>query len=210
LHAITGLFGIDQHLNKKYKALALLIPKISADLMSFSSKDIQLGGIAILSKTIKENLSWKFGVYGNADRFGPLVVPIIGFKWQANSSWRIESSLPISAHIRKTISSRFITGIKYSGRKYSYNLSEEDAYIEVGDNHVWAYADFYIAPTWVLHLRAGHSVLRNFARYSNSEKIDASMGPVNFGDERPIPDYERKNGPSLQVGLRYRYAIKEK
>ncbi len=207
LHSISGLFGLDRQLGDNTRLLALLIPKVSSDLKDFSKRDLQLGGLVILTNSIREDFAWKYGAYANADLFGPMLVPIIGFKWQADPSLRIEASLPLSAHIRKTVSSNLITGIKYSGRKYSYNLSEASSYMEVGDNHVWAYADFYLTSSWILQVRAGHSILRSYAIYSNEETIAASLGPVNFGDDRPDPIYERKNGASFQIGLRYRYSI---
>lgn len=207
LHTITGMIGFDKRLNDKYRLLALAIPKVSSDLITFSSRDVQVGGIALLSISIRDGFTWKVGLYGNTERFGPLVVPIIGFKWQASPSWRIEASLPLSAHIRKTLNPKLITGIKYSGRKYSYNLSKSDSYLEAADTHIWTYLDIYLASKWVLHLRGGHSVLRSYAVYPNEQSVGVSFGPVNIDDNRPEPLYERKNGASFQIGLRYRYGI---
>jgi len=207
LHAITGIFGLDWQVNSKTRALALLLPKLSSDLENLTGRDMQIGSIAMLKKSLHDNFEWKAGVFASRELFGPLVVPILGFQWQANPSLRIEASLPISAHIRKSINSKVITGIKYSGRKYSFNLSEESSYMEVADNHVWAYADIYLSMSWVMHCRAGHSVLRDYSIHSNEDRIEASFGPVNLGDNRPESLYQRENGASFQIGIRYRYSL---
>ncbi|MBI1268067.1 MAG: hypothetical protein GC193_11620 [Cryomorphaceae bacterium] len=194
--------GWQHNWNAAWKSTFLLLPKSSAKRGNLGSGDFQFGGLVIVSKSKSPTFQWKFGAYVNGDKFGPLTVPIFGFKWQASTSLQIDATLPLGATVRKTLNDRLHAGIVYSGRKYSYNAN--DAYLEVGENNVWGFADVYVTRSLVLNLRAGHSILRDYQFFKNADLVDVSFGSFELGDNRSQLTGSLSQGYSFHAGLIWR------
>ena len=196
--------GWQHQWNKGWKSTILMLPKSSSDGGSMKARDFQLGGFLLISKERTADFSWRFGAYVNGDRFGPLTVPIVGFKWQADPTWQIDLALPIAATIRKTFNNNIMAGLVYSGRKFSYHRSIDDSYLEVGENYLWAFADIYLSRSLVINLRAGYSILRDYQLFAEGEKVDISFGSFELGDDRTALSPSIGQSLSLQAGLIWR------
>lgn len=193
--------------SQDWKSTLLFMPKSSTSQRRLEKNDFQLGGVFIATKSKSPTFQWKFGAYINGDRFGMLTVPIFGFKWQVNPTTQIDASLPLGATIRKTVGKKFHVGVVYSGRKFSFNNG--DSYLEVGDNNVWCFADVYLTKSIVLHVRAGHSVLRDYVFFKNGERVDVSFGSFELGDNRPQNSASISQGYSFQTGLIWRINLEK-
>lgn len=194
-------------LTKGYSFTAIALPKLSADRSEVGAGDAQLGAYLLLSRDLREDFTWKLGAYLNGDRFGPLTVPVLGLRWQMNPSTQLDLSLPLAGTFRKTFSETFLTGLVFSGRRYSFNYTGQDRYLEVSENNLFAFADVYLSPSLVLNLRAGHSILRDYQRFDDSERMDLSLGPANIGDERVPLNASLGQGITVQGGLIWRYGL---
>jgi hypothetical protein len=195
--------------NSKWKSTILLLPKTSSDGGTFTKKDAQIGGFLLISKERSPDFQWKFGAYVNGDRFGPLTVPILGFKWQATPSLQIDLAMPVAATVRKTFNDRLMAGIVYSGRKFSYYQDESDSYLEVGENFLWAFTDIYLSKSIVLNLRAGHSILRDYVSYRDKEKVAVSFGSFELDDNRTALTPSISQGFSFQGSLIWRVNLQK-
>jgi hypothetical protein len=195
--------------NSRWKSTILLLPKTSSDGGNFTKKDAQIGGFLLISKERSTDFQWKFGAYVNRDRFGPLTVPILGFKWQVNPSWQIDLAMPVAATVRKTFNERLMAGIVYSGRKFSYYQNESDSYLEVGENFLWAFTDMYLSKSIVLNLRAGHSILRDYVSYRDKEKVALSFGSFELDDNRTALTPSISQGFSFQGSLIWRVNLQK-
>jgi len=196
--------GWQRQWNSDWKSTILLLPKMSSAGGKWVKDDFQLGGFLLFSKIRHERFQWKFGAYVNGDRFGPLAVPLLGFKWQACRTWQVDLALPLSLTIRKTFRDKAMAGIVYSGRKFSYNIEESYRYMEVSENFIWAFTDIYLTKNLVFNLRAGYSVLRDYLVYPKNEKVDISFGPADIGDHRIGASNSISQGLSVQGGIIWR------
>jgi hypothetical protein len=195
------------NLTKGYSITALALPKLSADRSAIGAGDAQLGAYLLLSRSLSEDFTWKLGAYLNGDRFGPLTVPVLGLRWQMNPSTQLDLSLPLAGTFRKTLNEKLMAGLVFSGRRYSFNYTGQDGYLEVSENNLFAFADVYLSPSLVLNLRAGHSILRDYQRFNDSERMDLSLGPANIGDERRPLNASLGQGWTAQAGLIWRYGL---
>lgn len=194
-------------LTRGYAITALALPKLSADRSEVGAGDAQLGAYLLLSRSLSEDFTWKLGAYLNGDRFGPLTVPVLGLRWQMNPSTQLDLSLPLAGTFRKTFSETLMAGLVFSGRRYSFNYTGQDRYLEVSENNLFAFADVYLTPSLVLNLRAGQSILRDYQRFDDSERMDLSLGPVNIGDDRMPLNASLDQGLTFQAGLIWRYGL---
>jgi hypothetical protein len=191
---------------ESWEYLTLLIPKVSNDGGKIISKDVQIGVYSLFRKKKNESFKWRLGSYMNTDRFGFLLVPLFGFEWQVKENLKVDMTLPVSATIRKTFNRRLMGGLNYVGRKYSYNISATNEYLEVADNTVNLFADIYLTERIVLNLQAGHSVLRSYDIYGDGENVIISFGPVDLDDDRRAPRNEISQGAIFKGGLFYRFS----
>lgn len=198
----TLQIGWQHQWNASWKSTLLALPKYSGKRAKFGADEFQLGGLLIISKTKSPRFQWKFGAYVNDDQFGPLTVPIFGFKWQPSPTFQVDATLPLGATLRKTLSPKFHAGIVYSGRKYSYKAT--DSYLEVGENNVWGFVDVYMTKSLVVNLRGGHSILRDYQFFREKDRVDVSFGSFELGDNRLPLTGSVSQGFSFHAGIIWR------
>ncbi|NND95335.1 MAG: hypothetical protein HKN45_10750 [Flavobacteriales bacterium] len=210
VYSLSLYGGFSGHIQREsvggWQYTTLLIPKISLDGGKIVSKDAQIGAYTLFRKKKSEKFKWKVGAYMNTERFGFLLVPIIGLEWQANESYKVDITAPMSASVRKTLNDKMMLGLQFTGRRYSYNISRSAEYLEVGDNTVNLYTDIYLTGKVVLNLQVGHSILRNYGIYNDGDDVIISFGPVDLQDDRPSPRNELSQGWNFRGGLFYRLA----
>ncbi|NNC82258.1 MAG: hypothetical protein HKN79_01665 [Flavobacteriales bacterium] len=189
----------------KWEYMTLLLPKINKDDGKILARDVQLGFFHLFYYKKRPGLRYKFGMYMNDDLFGLLLLPLFGADWQIDERTRLELTVPMSASIRRTLNDRWMAGFNYVGRKYSFNLSAANSYLEVADNTVTLFSDLYLTEKLVLNLQVGHSVLRAYDRYPIGEGVDLSFGAVDLNDDRKPLNSPLSQGIVLKPVLFYRF-----
>ena len=185
---LTLKLGANLKHNSKWSGTYLFLPKISSDLKKISNRDFQFGG-AILMKYNKTNhFSYKFGVYGNNELFGPLIVPLFGF-YYISPSEKIEANvtLPITVDLNYSIAKSTRFGINFKGQVKSYQINtvvatEGNRYLARTSNDLYTYLQYGMKNGLNFQLGFGRSIGRLYSFYT--EKIALRLPPFNFGDNR--------------------------
>ena len=135
-----------------------------------------------------------------------MVVPLLGWNWEINDSWRFKGMIPVSLEvIHSRPKSNF--GLLFIGKNASFykaNPNGIPTYVDMADNNAWLYSEFKFAKNWLVHFRAGHSVLREFRYFVDGDKMPLKLGPVNIGDDRLKPNPWFENGFSFEARLIFR------
>ena len=124
--SVVGLrVGLSKKHSEKWSGTYLLLPKLASDFKDITWKDFQLGGIALLKYTKRENLNYKLGVYFNTELSGPFrgaatgsLLPLQREKVEVNLM------LPFLADINVRLVDRLYVGLNFTGLVRSYHLSE--------------------------------------------------------------------------------------
>lgn len=206
LHESKFFAGIKHNWNSKWSTLALYVSKLNGDYKQINKSSLQHGALILNSFSKTENFELKFGAYYNAELFGPMLVPLLGWNWKINDNWRFKGIVPVNLEV---IYSRPKSnyGLLFIGKNASFfkqNLNGPSTYIDMADNNAWIYAEFNIAKNFYVHFRAGHSVLRKFRYFDDGQQMSLKVGPANVGDNRPESNLLFKDGLSFESKLIFR------
>lgn len=157
------LSWLHQWKNERWKtAFVAIVTSSSNKPVWFEQNTFQAGGAILNTFTKNDHLKFKFGVYGNAEFFGPYFLPLLGVDWKINQRWSLFGVLPRSLNLEyKIIPGKIHSLLSIESQTTSYR-DRPTYFIRVNDNHLKMIFDFYIAKSLVLSVEAGHSVLRDF------------------------------------------------
>ncbi|MBL1279269.1 MAG: hypothetical protein COA33_003315 [Fluviicola sp.] len=206
-------FGWEHKWNKKSKMLFMTLGRLNSDYQSISSSHFQLGGLVLGTTKKSEKFQWKYGIYYNAEFFGPMFVPLFGFNWEINDQWRLKTVIPMNMEVSYFPNERFRTGLFFEGINASYRMGNPDDmnthYMDKADNNLSLFAEFNLGKNVWFHLKAGYSILREYNYYDNKEKLGMKMGPVNIANDRSEIAPIFNDGWSIETRMIYRLPLKD-
>jgi len=209
LYSTTLKLGLASTFSDKWSTTFVLLPKIASDYHDISGDDFYLGGVALLKLQKKENLIYRFGIYGSTEAFGFFTTPIIGWYYLSpNQQFEMDMSLPISADINYT-SGTFTYGMDYIGIGRSFNINENGAsvYADLSSLEFATYLQFNALEKSVL-LRAKFGYSSNdYELYAQGETIDLGVSAFSFGDDRTQLNPTINGGFFLKFEAIYRFNI---
>lgn len=213
LHSFQLQAGLIHQWNDKFKSFFIAIGRLNSDLRNIESSHLQLGGLNLNHYERSKDFIWQYGLYYNAEFFGPMFVPLFGFNWKINEEWRLKMVIPVNLELAYHPKNWFRTGLRFDGVNGSYRsitngtIWHPERYCDRADNNVWLFSEFNLGANIWFHLKAGHSVLRKYRYYDNSDRMALKLGPVNIGDNRTqqVPLFE--NGWTFETRLIYRLPL---
>jgi Domain of unknown function (DUF6268) len=158
----------------KWTILLTGIARINDSIISSKSK-MQVGGAFILSNKRTEKLTWKLGLYVNAEFFGVFVMPLAGIDWKINQRNTLFGVLPGNLTYEHKISKQFYYGANFRAITNSYATTK--GYWRMDENQLGIYLDTYFNKNFVLNIEAGHSILRKIS--TGIKDVSRSDADVN-------------------------------
>ncbi|MFT5971057.1 MAG: hypothetical protein ACI8ZO_001574 [Flavobacteriales bacterium] len=211
---LTGLclkLGANFKHNEKWSGTYLLLPKISSDFKGIGKQDIQLGGAVVMKYIKSEHFSYKFGVYGNNELFGPFIVPILGFYYLSPSSkFEAKALLPLSLDLNYTVAKGARVGLEFKGQVRSYNVNtsiagEVNAYVERSTKDLYTYFQYGTEKGLNFQVGLGRSLGRTYRMYN--EKVSFGLPLYNFGDNRTQLNSGFSDGWLFRLSVFYRLKL---
>ena len=209
--SVTGItlkLGANIKHNSKWSGTYLVLPKISSDLKSISSRDFQVGGVVLMKYTKSSQFNYKFGVYANSELFGAFVVPILGFYYQDPSEkFEAKVLLPLSVDLNYSFTKTFRCGLNFKGQVRTYNLNEQinaedNRYLARSTNELLGYMQYSHKSGVNLQLGVGHSAGRSFRVYE--DKVAMGMPLIYFNDNRQQINSDFADGFLFKASVFYR------
>ena len=200
LYSTNIKLGLASTYSERWSSTIVLLPKIASDYNDISSDDFYLGGFALLKLQKKENLIYRFGVYGSQEAFGFFTTPIIGWYYLSpNKKFEMDMSLPISADVSYDLGKTTI-GMDYFGIGRSFNIKKEnqpDTYVDLSSLEFAAYWQFnFLDKSVLLRTKLGYSS-NNYEVYTD-------------GDDRTQLNPEMKGGFFAKIEAIYRFNLPTK
>jgi len=213
LYSTNIKLGLASTYSERWSSTIVLLPKIASDYNDISSDDFYLGGFALLKLQKKENLIYRFGVYGSQEAFGFFTTPIIGWYYLSpNKKFEMDISLPISADVSYDLGKTTI-GMDYFGIGRSFNIKKEnqpDTYVDLSSLEFAAYWQFnFLDKSVLLRTKLGYSS-NNYEVYTDGETIDLGLSAFSFGDDRTQLNPEMKGGFFAKIEAIYRFNLPTK
>mgnify|MGYP003640994334 CR=1 FL=1 len=211
LYSTNLKLGMASTWSEKWSTTIVLLPKIASDYKNISSKDIYIGGFALLKLKKSENLKYRFGLYASQEAFGLFTTPIIGWYYlSANKRFEMDMSLPISADVSYKFGKSTL-GVDYFGIGRSYNVHYNNAPTLYADLSSLEFSTYFqlnaFEESVLLRAKLGYSS-NNYEMYAEGEKIDLGVSAFSFGDDRTQLNPSLNGGVFLKIEAIYRFHIK--
>lgn len=129
----------------------------------------QAGGFFLVNYKVNPKLTIKAGLYYNREAFGNFFMPLGGLEYKADSTLQIWGTLPGSFFIEKKLKKRWYAGLTFKAVTNSYQIFEMK-YLQINDNQLSLFSDFYLTKNIILNAEAGHSLFRRI-RIGNTGKV---------------------------------------
>jgi len=210
--SVLGLrLGLAKKHSDKWSGTYLLIPKIASDFEGITKKDFQIGVIALMKYTKRENLNYKLGAYYSSEFFGPMFVPLFGLYYlSANKKFETNLTLPFMVDANYKLHDRVNLGINFFGQVRSYHLSRipetsNEGYVVKVSNDLFSYLKFSLSKGLSLQAKVGYSVGRSYRVYDEADKITLGSVLVRVGDNRQQLNTDFSNGLTYQAVIAYKF-----
>jgi len=207
--------GVNLQHSEKWSGTYLLLPKLSSDFKNISGKDFQMGALALLKYTKKENLNYKMGLYYNSELFGPFFVPILGLYYLSpNKRFESNLSLPLAADANYSLKPWLNAGLSFNAFVRSFYLNdpqftEDNEYLVKRTSEIFGYLQFNVLKNIIIQPKIGYSIGRNYRIYDEHDKITFGIMAFSFGDERKQLNTDFKDGAIFSMRILYRFFIPE-
>ena len=211
ISAIALKMGLAIKHSDTWSGTYILLPKLASDFDRITGKDFQLGGIALMKYTKRENMQYKLGLYYNTELSGPFIVPLFGLYYLSpDKKFETNLTLPFLADMNYKLHDRMNIGMNFSGQVRSYHLTKiptnnNAGYLVKATNELWGYLKFNINKGISIQTKMGYSIGRSYRVYEEGEKITFGSVLVKVGDNRPQLNTDFSNGFVFQATLLYRF-----
>ncbi len=211
LNALSLNFGINTILNDSWSATFMVFPKLASDEITFSRENLQIALLSLFTNKKKDDLKLKYGVYANTEKYGMIIVPIMGLYYlSANKKFEANLNLPIVADANYNISNKIWVGMKFDGLGTTYNLMNQNysvngAYVSKTSNELVGYLRFQLNKSIYLNAKMGYAISRNYKVFDSDDKVKFSIASLYFGDNRTQLNERFTDGAIFKIELLYRF-----
>jgi len=207
LYSTILKLGLATTHSEKWSSTVVFLPKMASDYKNISEDDFFYGAYAVAKLKKRENLIYRFGLYGSTEAFGLFATPMIGVYYKSpNKRFEIDASLPIVADVNYTFG-RTTIGFDYFGIGRSFNISQDEFseyYIEQSPLEFAGYFQLNSLQKSVL-LRAKVGYTSNIHEvYEQGDKLDFRLSAFNFGDDRTQLNPDIKGSVFIKFEAIYR------
>jgi len=210
LNSIGFQIGLHHKYSKKWAASYILLPKIASGPGALSVNDLQIGVASLFSFIKNKNLTYKFGLYANTEKFGPMLVPLAGFYYLSeNRKFEITMLLPSMVDLNYALFTKTHVGIGFDSPTSSYYLnkplySNQNEYVVKISNELFAHIKYYLGKSIYFKTEVGYPISRHYEVFNADDKVDFALGNLYFGDKRVQLNHNFDTGLIFKIKLVYR------
>jgi hypothetical protein len=201
--------GVKYTHSEKWSGTYVLLPKLASDFEDVSGNDFQMGALALLGYQKSEMWNVKFGVYASSEFFGATITPLIGF-WHRSKDKKfyLNATFPIRADANYALTESFSVGADLLTSIKSYNLSENDAYVQEESIRFALYASYaFLDNALIVRGRVGYDTT-DYGLYSENDTIGAQVLTFPLaGDDRTRLNSEFDAALYVGADLIYRFDL---
>lgn len=206
LHGVILQTGWVRKLNEKNALQMLIVPRFMSDLNQINTQHIQLGAIGLYEIKYHEDLTMRYGIMYNREKFGNMFVPLVYLDWIVASRWSISGLLPIFAKVNYHASDKLTLGFSHFGLITSFQIGDpmyNKDYIERKSIDLTLFGRYKFWGGLCLEARAGFAVGRSYLQFAEGDEMDFRVAILSFGDDRTQKNVAFDPGPIVDLRLVY-------
>lgn len=187
--------------SRKWSVSISVIPRWNGMKENMFDKSFQVGGSLLAAYRQTSKLTYRLGVYYNAEFFGPFIIPLLGIDWNISPRDNLFGVLPQVLTYEHRISDKVSIGAVYRMFNNSYRVGVDTvaygkAFMRLNEMQVLLSADFYLSRRIAFSLEAGHSMFRHVRLGLDENKKDY------YSDENVNDGFVIKAGLVYRIRLR--------
>jgi len=206
VHGIILQTGWVRKFNEKNAMQILIVPRFMSDLNQVDIKHFQLGAIGLYEVKYQEDLTMRYGLMYNREKFGKMFVPLVYLDWIVAPKWSISGLLPIFAKINYHATEKLTLGFSHFGLITSFQIGDptySNDYIERQSIDLTLFGRYKFWGGLCFEARAGFAVGRSYLQFAEGDEMEFRVAILSFGDDRTRKNIAFDPGPILDVRLVY-------
>lgn len=203
--------GLRINHSEHWSGIYLFLPKVASDYIDLSTKDIYLGGLALVKYKRNENFGYSLGLYGSTEAYGISMTPIIGFYYHSSDKrFEMNFFMPNDADINYSLTDKTKIGVDYLGHGNSYKLTTDSIRSNYVENNSIDFSSYIQQGLFnkkvLLRLKMGY-FLNQFRVYPIDQKLDLQILALKFGDNRTRLFEDKSNTFFFKIEAIHRFDL---
>ncbi|MBV6642380.1 MAG: hypothetical protein KI791_16800 [Cyclobacteriaceae bacterium] len=206
VHGVILQTGWVKSIGEKNAIQMLIVPRFMSDLNEVSKQHFQLGAIGLYEIKYREDLTMRYGLMYNREKFGNMFVPLVYLDWIVAPKWSISGLLPIFAKINYHATEKLTLGFSHFGLITSFQVGDplyNNDYIERKSIDLALFGRYKFWGGLCFEARAGFAVGRSYLQFAEGDEMDFRVAILSFGDDRTQKNIAFDSGPILDLRLVY-------
>jgi hypothetical protein len=188
-------------LSQKWSFAVSVIPRWNGLKDNMFENSFQLGGTVLAAYRQTSRLTYRLGIYYNAEFFGPFIIPLVGIDWKISGKDNLFGIMPQIMTYEHRVSNRFSFGAVYRMFNNSYRIAKDsayggDAFMRINEMQLLLSADIYLSRRVAFNIEAGHSMFRHV-------RLGMDQDKKNYHSDENVND-----GFVVKAGLAYRIRLR--
>ncbi|XOV95047.1 MAG: DUF6268 family outer membrane beta-barrel protein [Bacteroidota bacterium] len=213
VHGFILQTGLAQQISDRNAIQLLIVPRFMSDINKVDISHFQLGGIGLYEIKYNDNLTMRYGLMYNKEKFGDMFVPLIYLDWRLSSKWSITGLLPIFAKVNYHASEKLTLGLSHFGLITSFQVGDpmySNDYIERKSIDLALFGRYKFAGNLCFEARAGFAIGRSYLQFAEGDEMDFRVAILSFGDNRAQKNVNFDPGPILDLRLVYNLDLSDR
>ena len=211
LNSVTVKLGYTAWHNNSWGSSVILLPKIASTFEAIDGQDFYIGGIALANYKNRDDLIYRFGVYGSTEPFGTVITPIVGLYYLSpRNKFQADIKLPIAADLTYMMDA-FSLGFSYSATNTGFNLKEDTSINSIPvyvQNRSIEFGPYlrkgFLDDSLLIDLKVGYTN-NNYQLYEQGDKSGLNLFTFDSDDRnRLLENRDFKGSLFAQIGATYR------
>lgn len=206
VHGVILQTGWVKTLSEKNAIQMLIVPRFMSDLESVNTQHFQLGAIGLYEIKYHDDLTMRYGMMYNREKFGNMFVPLVYLDWIIAPRWSISGMLPIFAKVNYQATEKLTLGFSHFGLITSFQIGDptyNNDYIERQSIDLTLFGRYKVWGGLCVEARAGFAVGRSYLQFAEGDEMDFRVAILTFGDERTQKNIAFDPGPIFDLRLVY-------
>lgn len=206
--------GFTTQYSDRWTGTYVLLPILASDYKNIGSDDLYMGGIAVWTYKKRKSFNYKFGLYTGNEAFGFYITPLLGIYYiSPNSGFEVSALIPGLFDMNFGVSRTTRLGIDYKGNSETFKIYNDNALTTYLENNCLEFSSYIqnnsLDKNLLLRLKIGYST-NSYDVYAVNDKINLSITPFKFGNNRTKLNSELDYSAFLKVEAIYRFPISSK
>lgn len=196
LQGASGQISFNRRFSRERAIQFFVSGGIFSDFQDVTAEDFRFSLGARYKTKIHDRFTLSYGLIYSKQFFGDLIAPFVDFNWKISKHLVLSGPFPISPKLEYTLASKAKLSLFLKPDNATFRLSESESKSQYFQKKQWSAGlgfDYKVCKHWMVSLKTGTSLRRQFEIYESSEKGIFSILTIDVNGKKrtPVFAYEK-------------------